>query len=182
MTDVFLERAFEPPLTVTAVKALLSDAPACFDRHRVRWLESHLARDGHRMVCHFLAPDTESARIALRQAGADARILWRGAVHDTPALDLPGLTSANVLVERSFTRPVTVEQIQVIEDAAAGCLQSHRLRFVRTYASLDGRRMLCLYQAPDAESVRLAQREAGMPLDRVWSFRYFHHCVTATFS
>jgi hypothetical protein len=30
--------------------------------------------------------------------------------------------------------------------------------------------MLCLYQSPDAESVRAAQREAGLPVDRVWAF------------
>jgi len=30
--------------------------------------------------------------------------------------------------------------------------------------------MICLYHAPDAESVRLAQRQAGMPLERVWAF------------
>ena len=32
---------------------------------------------------------------------------------------------------------------------------------------------MCLYRAPDAESVRIAQREAGMPVERVWSFRQF---------
>jgi hypothetical protein len=30
-------------------------------------------------------------------------------------------------------------------------------------------RMLCLYEAPDAESVRLANREASLPFDRVWA-------------
>ena len=39
----------------------------------------------------------------------------------------------------------------------------HRVRRVRTYLSLDRRRMFSLYQAPDAESVRVAQREANMP-------------------
>ncbi|KPJ80351.1 MAG: hypothetical protein AMJ58_08895 [Gammaproteobacteria bacterium SG8_30] len=63
--------------------------------------------------------------------------------------------------------------IQAIEDAGAGCLENHRVRFVRTYFSADRRRMMCLYRAPDAESVRIAQREAGMPVERVWSFRQF---------
>ena len=30
--------------------------------------------------------------------------------------------------------------------------------------------MLCLYEAPDAESVRQAQREAGVPFERAWAF------------
>jgi hypothetical protein len=33
--------------------------------------------------------------------------------------------------------------------------------------------MLCLYQAPDAESVRLAQHQANMPVDRVWACHNF---------
>ena len=28
--------------------------------------------------------------------------------------------------------------------------------------------MICVYQAPDAESVRRAQKEIGMPFDEVW--------------
>lgn len=173
MIDVFLERMFDPPLDRDTVLAHASDAVACLDAHRVRWWGSHLARDGHRMVCRFHAPDAESVRIVLRQAGVVAvQTLWSGTVHDAPGLEPEGPMSANVLVERSFRNPVTVEQIQALEDAGAGCLQSHRVRFMRTYFSLDRRRMICMYQAPDAESVRLAQQQADMPLDRVWSFRH----------
>jgi hypothetical protein len=42
---------------------------------------------------------------------------------------------------------------------------------VRTLFSTDRKRMICLYHAPDAESVRLAQRAAGMPFGEVWPFR-----------
>jgi hypothetical protein len=66
---------------------------------------------------------------------------------------------------------VDIETIQALEDAGQGCLDLHRVRFVRTYFSRDRKRMICLYEAPDAESVRIAQREAQMPVDRVWSFR-----------
>ena len=40
----------------------------------------------------------------------------------------------------------------------------------RSDFSTDGRRSLCLYRAPDAEAVRLAQHEAGLPFDVVWPF------------
>jgi len=33
--------------------------------------------------------------------------------------------------------------------------------------------MISLYQAPDAESVRLALQDARMPVERVWAFRQF---------
>ena len=29
--------------------------------------------------------------------------------------------------------------------------------------------MLCLYEAPDAESVRLAENQAGVPYERAWT-------------
>ena len=96
--------------------------------------------------------------------------VWAGSVHDAPA-DAPPLSAANVLVERSWDEPVELDDIQAIEDAGAWCLENHNVRFVRTYFSSDRRRMVCLYQAPDAESVRLAQRQAEMPVDRVWAFQ-----------
>ena len=34
--------------------------------------------------------------------------------------------------------------------------------------SKDGRRMICEYEAPDAETVRRVQLEAGAPFDRIW--------------
>ena len=175
MTEVFLERAFERPLAVRALAAMTREGSDCFELYRLTWRESLVATDSsgmvHRMVCRFHAPDAESARIALRRAGVDVRTLWPGTVHEAPSLDTEMRGSANVLVERSFRLPVTVEQIQALEDAGAGCLQNHRVVFVRTFFSLDCRRMLCLYRAPDAESVRLAQRQADMPVDRVWSFQ-----------
>jgi hypothetical protein len=168
VTDVFLERRFDPPLTVAELRAMTADSPDCFTIHRVAWCESFLAQSGTRMVCRFTAPDAESARIALREAGLDTRVLWSGTIHHAPAQ-----AQANVLVERRFDTPVELETLQAIEDASAACLNNHRVRFTRTFFSLDRRRMLCLYEAPDAESVRIAQRQAGMPVEQVWSFRAF---------
>jgi len=51
------------------------------------------------------------------------------------------------------------------------CLEQHRVNWARSFLSTDGRRMLCFYGAPDAESVRLAQREAELPVDTVWGFQ-----------
>ncbi|MCE8015476.1 DUF4242 domain-containing protein [Halomonas sp. MCCC 1A17488] len=171
MTDVILERGFDRPLEPQRVRSLSEAALPCFDLHRIRWEESLLARDGRRLVCHFRAPDVESARIGLRQAGADVSSLWAGRVYDAPALRPAALAAASVMVERHFAAPVTFEAIQALEDAGAACLNNHQVRFLRTFFSLDRQRMLCLYHAPDAESVRLAQHQAGMPVTRIWAFR-----------
>lgn len=165
-TNVFLERTFDIPHSAADVHARARQTGWCFDLHKVDWCSSFLAASGRRIVCWFSAPDVESARLAIRQSGLDVRRLWPGTVHDAPEPAEP-----NVLVERSFDDPVTLEQIQALEDASAWCLQAHNVKFARTFFSADRRRMVCLYQAPDAESVRLAQREAAMPLDAVWAFQ-----------
>ena len=110
-------------------------------------------------------------RIALRKIETDTSCLWRGSEYFAPGAE--DTRSANVIVTRRFDEPVLLEDIQAIEDAGAGCLQTHRVSFERTFFSADRRRMVCLYHAPDAESVRIAQREADMPVDAVWAFRRF---------
>jgi len=171
MSDVFYLRPMRPPVTEADVKAMSVSAGGCFDMHRVSWEQSFLAQDGGRMLCWYRAPDAESARAALRQLGSDMTTVWPGTVHDAPQPDAPSMADANVLVERTWPQPVTLESIQAIEDAGAWCLETHRVRFVRTFFSTDRTRMVCLYQAPDAESVRLAQRQAEMPFDQAWAFR-----------
>ncbi|MBS9402288.1 DUF4242 domain-containing protein [Halomonas sp. TRM85114] len=194
MIDVCLERRFATPLTTKFVLAVSQGALSCYRPHSLIWRGSLLANDGRRMFCHFQAPDAESARTALQQAGADTRIFWLATIHDAPAMsrqrprrkrdatatcdiapcDTPPLPAnvlvANVLVERTFDEPVVLARIQAREDDEAACLQHHRVRFVRTFFARNRRRMICLYQAPDAESVRLAQRQAGIPFERVWAF------------
>jgi len=169
MTDMFLERSFDPPLDTNRALGMALDAAGCFRLHGIRWHRSMLSSDGRRLVCWFSGPDMESVRIALRQINADVQRLWRGTVHNAPGLEEDELRSANVLVIRSFEDPVELHDMQVIEDAGAWCLETRDVRFIRTYFAADHKRMVCLYEAPDAESVRQAQREAGVPFDDAWS-------------
>ena len=171
MTDIFLERVFDPPLSPDAVMELANQSADCFGMHRVEWHGSCLSNDGRKMFCWFRAPDMESTRIAMRQVDADIRVFWRGTVHDAPGVGAEDVAAANVLVERRFDEGVTLQQIQDIEDAGIGCLESRYVRFIRTFFSADQKRMICLYEAPDAESVRQSQREAGGPFEEAWTFR-----------
>jgi hypothetical protein len=164
-TNLFLERTFNPPLTVADVHARVRDSGWCYEMYKVDWRSSFLSADGRVMICWFAAPDAESARVALRRSGADTHGLWAGTVHEARESVVP-----NVLVERTFDEPVMLEQIQSVARSAALCLEAHHVRFARTFFSVDRKRMLCFYEAPDAESVRLAQREAAMPVDTVWTF------------
>jgi hypothetical protein len=171
MTDVILERKFETALTPADVWQMAADATGCFDIHRVAWHGSLLSADGHKMICWFSAADLESARLALRETGDDAVMCWRGSVHTLPGLSKEDIASANVLVERGFENAVTLQEIQDIEDAGIGCLEMRSVRFIRSFFAADQRRMICLYSAPDLESVRQAQRGAAVPFDEAWAFR-----------
>ena len=163
MNHIILERQFEPHLSPDDFLELAMDSASCLSLYRVEWQESLLSTDGARLLCRFQAPDAESVRQVARDPRARSRIAWTGTVHDTGREGL-----ADVVVARSFDEPTTVEAMQAIEDARAWCLEQREVTFLRTFFSADCKRMLCLYQAPDAESVRQAQQEANMPVERVW--------------
>ena len=173
MTEVLVERHWEAPLTDPDIRRMFENTVGCLGIHRVSWNGSLLSADGRELFCHFSGPDAESVRIAMHQAGSPRGWVWAGTVHDAPGFTDEELVRANVLVSRRFEEPVAFQEIRALEDAGAGCLETHRVRFVRTFFSSDRRRMICLYHAADAESVRVAQREAKMPLERVWAFRQF---------
>lgn len=168
MSEIILERSFDSPLTADDVGVMAIESGGCFALYNVVWRQSLLSTDGRRMLCHFVAPDAEALRNALRQTGGPMGRLSPVTIHQAAQPQ-----AANVLVERSFSNPVELEEIQAIEDAGAWCLETHRVTFVRTFFSRDRKRMICLYRAPDAESVRLAQRQAQVPFDLVWSFQTF---------
>ena len=168
MANVVLERQFNPSLSPSDFKSMALAAVDCLDLYRAEWQESLLAEDGDTLLCRFIAPDVESVRMVSRGDKAAGKVAWSGTVHDTGRAGL-----ANVVVERRFDGPVTVESLQAIEDAAAWCMDLHKVTFLRTFFSADCKRMICLYQAPDAESVRLAQHQAGMPVERVWPCHHY---------
>jgi hypothetical protein len=173
MSDIFVERHWDPPITPADIDAMVETSGGCLAAHRCDWHCSLLSADGSELFCHFSAPDAESIRLALHEAGSPRGSVWPGTVHDAPDFTEAALAQANVLVSRRFEKPAALLEIQAIEDAGIGCLETHRVRFVRTYFSMDRKRMMCLYRAPDAESVRIAQREAGMPVERVLAVRQF---------
>jgi hypothetical protein len=162
--SLFLERTFDEPLTAEDVLEGGRESAQCFDLHRVRWHGSFLSQNGRTMICRFSAVDMESARLALRDPDVDLSRFWPGTVHQGASRALP-----NVVVERSFATPVRFEDIAAIGLAKPWCFETHRVHHTHSFFSRDGKRMLCFYEAPDAEAVRVAQREAAMPADGVWA-------------
>lgn len=80
---------------------------------------------------------------------------------------------ARVMVERKFEDSASFDELQAQEDGFAWCAEQHQVRFIRSYFSKDRKRMICEYEAPDAEAVRRLQRTASMPFDRIWTAHVF---------
>lgn len=73
-----------------------------------------------------------------------------------------------VIVERSFAHGLAPEEVEHLFRRLTPCLQSHDVRWIRSYLSADRRRMFCAFEAADAETVRQAHRLAGVGFDVVW--------------
>lgn len=78
-----------------------------------------------------------------------------------------------VIVERKFDEAGCFDELQAREESFAWCAEQYQVKFIRTYFSKDRKRMICEYDAPDAEAVRSLQRTASMPFERIWTARVF---------
>ena len=81
------------------------------------------------------------------------------------------LTMVDVFLERRFGNPMTAEEFLSDARHAAGCFDLYRVDWQLSMLGADGQNCVCWFSGTDAESVREAQREAGMPVDAVWTFQ-----------
>jgi hypothetical protein len=75
----------------------------------------------------------------------------------------------HIIVERSFDEPFTEEDFDAVSERMSGCLGLYRVRWIRSHVSADRRRMVCEYEAADAQSVRDLQHAAQASFERVWA-------------
>ncbi len=175
MGVVMIEREFAERLSLGELPAMMASSAWCLRLHGVTALRHYLAIDGLRMVCVFEAPDVEALRrVMVADRMRPPRHLWSATVHGSEpsgdGWDGTGRRSL-VVVERSLKAATPFEAVQALEDAAPACFEQRDVIPLASYFSLDRRRMLCLYDAPDAEAVRTANRIAGLPFDVAWSSR-----------
>ena len=77
---------------------------------------------------------------------------------------------AKVILEQRFDeRPFDAERYRQAQTDNAWCLKAHDVSHVLSYVSSDGRRMICVFDAPDAEAVRRVSAQLGYSFDSVWS-------------
>jgi Protein of unknown function (DUF4242) len=76
---------------------------------------------------------------------------------------------AVLVLEQSFEIPITPEELNDVAARVDRCLEAHGARWMRSYLSLDRKRMICEFEAADAEQVRESYRSAGVSFKGVWA-------------
>ncbi len=71
------------------------------------------------------------------------------------------------VVEREFGQAVSEAAVAATMERLGPCLEQYGLRWLQSYLAGDKTRMTCVFEAPDAESVRAANRSAEAHFDRV---------------
>jgi hypothetical protein len=74
-----------------------------------------------------------------------------------------------VIGEIALPVAMTPADIDALEASCAWCLQTHRAQLTKLFLSLDRKRAVMVFRAPDAEAVRHACRGASLPVQRVWA-------------
>jgi hypothetical protein len=59
-----------------------------------------------------------------------------------------------ILLKREFDEPMSEQDIRTMAMDPANCMDIYQVKWLGTHLSNDGTRLLCLFHAPDAESVR----------------------------
>ncbi|PSB03161.1 DUF4242 domain-containing protein [Merismopedia glauca] len=73
-----------------------------------------------------------------------------------------------VLVEKIFDPPISEEKWNQDIEQAIPCHNAHDVRWIRSMMSRDRSRVICEFEASDAETVRRSFRKVGLPFARVW--------------
>lgn len=73
-----------------------------------------------------------------------------------------------VIVETTYDPPLTDERRQLDQDRLSPCMELRNVEWLESFESLDRRRKVCLFRAPDVDAMRESLRNAGIPFDRIW--------------
>jgi len=172
MSYVVVERSFETPVDLPAISAQEKAFGWCLETHRVRFLLTYVAADRSRMLCIYDAPDAEAMRATQREAAMPFDRIWAAQLHGQELPKAPE-GKETVVVTRTHGQPVSMEQLARVSKLAGGCMQVHRVDPLGALLCTSGLRQVCLFAAPDAEAVRVANHQSQLPVDEVFKANVF---------
>ncbi len=68
----------------------------------------------------------------------------------------------HIVLERRFEKPLTPDDVRRMASEMT-CLELYRVKPIRSYLMPDGKRLVCVFQAPDAEALRAVGRANRFP-------------------
>jgi hypothetical protein len=172
MTLVMVERSFDSPVAFEDIQALEDAGAWCLEAHQVTFIKTFFSADRKRMLCLYEAPDAESVRLAQKKAEVPFDCAWSCTALVPESRSFPGNAlhpPVPILVEREFDAPTSADDVRQMVRSGAWCFDQHRTGYRESYLAQDGLRMVCLFEAPDMESVRHANRTLQFPVHRLWA-------------
>jgi len=76
-----------------------------------------------------------------------------------------------IVLEREFEEPLTAEDVRRLATGTR-CLELYRVKPVCSYLMPGGRRMVCIFEAPDAEALRSVGRANQFQPCSIWAATY----------
>ena len=169
MEIVLVERRFETPVDFESIQSIESAGAGCLRAHQVTCVQTFFSRDRKRMLCLYQAPDAESVRVAERKAGVPFDRAWACERIGGQSAEVTAGSRVHVVAERCFTEPITPQDVRRIQAGSTSCLETNDAAYLESYLSRDGRSMVCVFLAPDAESLRRAGRMLQIHDEIIWS-------------
>jgi hypothetical protein len=74
----------------------------------------------------------------------------------------------HVVVECEYDTPFDKKAWYAADLKLLPCIEANGAKWIRSQVSLDGRRTICEFEAPDAEAVRSAYRRSAVNFKQVW--------------
>jgi hypothetical protein len=73
-----------------------------------------------------------------------------------------------IMVEYVFDTPLDSSENQRLAEKLGPCLMVHEATWIRSYLSLDRKKLVSVFEAIDAGSVRYAHNSAGIKFASIW--------------
>jgi len=84
---------------------------------------------------------------------------------------------AHLVVEFEFNSPISEETLAGNVSVLRPCLEVRSVKKIGTIVSADRLRGFCLFEAPDAETLREMFHTAHVPFKSVWSAQFFDFAI-----
>lgn len=169
METVVVERLFDEPTVFEALQAAEDVVAWCLEQHRVTFVRSYLSLDARSMICIYSAPDADAVRETQHRGRLPIARVWSARILAATGRHQASPGFSTVIVERDLPEGMSIEQIQALLAKGAACLETNQVELLESKLSTDSRRMVCVFQALDAEAVRRANRQMGVPVSRAWT-------------